>query len=107
MKQLQLSNKCNHDTLINFGFKKYGMNYKMFIPLYQKNNETLIELELLISSVDQYIGYDVIDKCNDTLYVAYYNQSECENLVLTKIKEKIIKILKDMEEKEIIMKGCF
>lgn len=107
MKQLQLSNKCNYDTLINFGFKKYGMNYKMFIPLYQKNGETLIELEILISSVDQYIGYDVIDKCNDTLYVAYYNQSECENLVLTKIKEKIIKILKDMEEKEIIMKGCF
>ena len=107
MKQLQVSNKCNHDTLINFGFKKYGMNYKMFVPLYQKNGETLIELEILISSADQYIGYDVVDRCNDTLYVAYYNQSECENWVLTKIKEKIIKILKDMEEKEIIMKGCF
>ena len=73
MKQLKLSNKCNHEMLINYGFKKYGINYKMFIPLYQKNNETLIELEMLVSSVDHYIGYDVVDRCNDTLYTAYYD----------------------------------
>ena len=107
MRQLKLSNKCSHDTLINFGFKKYGMNYKMFIPLYQKNSETLIELEILISSVDHYIGYDVIDKCNDTLYTAYYDpEYAVKNDVLNCVVEKVNKTLIDMADKNIITKRC-
>lgn len=105
MKQLKLSKKCSHNTLINFGFKKYGMNYKMFIPLYQKNNETLIELEILISSVDSYIGYDVVDKCNDTLYTAYYDQEYApKSVVLDSVISKIETIFKDMVDKNIITK---
>lgn len=107
MRQLKLSNKCSHDTLINFGFKKYGMNYKMFIPLYQKNNETLIELEMLVSSVDHYIGYDVIDKCNDTLYTAYYDSEyAAKSDVLNCVVEKVNKTLIDMADKNIITKRC-
>lgn len=107
MRQLKLSNKCSHDTLINFGFKKYGMNYKMFIPLYQKNNKTLIELEMLVSSVDHYIGYDVIDKCNDTLYTAYYDSEyAAKSDVLNCVVEKVNKTLIDMADKNIITKRC-
>lgn len=107
MRQLKLSKKCSHNTLINFGFKKYGMNYKMFIPLYQKNNETLIELEILISSVDSYIGYDVVDKCNDTLYTAYYDQEYApKSVVLDSVISKIETIFKDMVDKNIITKRC-
>ena len=107
MRQLKLSNKCSHDTLINFGFKKYGMNYKMFIPLYQKNNETLIELEMLVSSVDHYIGYDVIDKCNDNLYTAYYDpEYAAKSDVLNCVVEKVNKTLIDMADKNIITKRC-
>ena len=107
MRQLKLSNKCSHDTLINFGFKKYGMNYKMFIPLYQKNGETLIELEMLVSCVDNYIGYDVIDKCNNTLYMAYYDQDVYgDNLVLYKVQKKVNEVFNDMVRNNIIMKGC-
>ena len=107
MKQLKLSKKCSHDALINFGFKKYGMNYKMFIPLYQKNNETLIELEMLVSSVDHYIGYDVIDKCNDTLYTAYYDpEYAVKSDVLNCVVEKVNKTLIDMADKNIITKRC-
>ena len=107
MRQLKLSNKCSHDTLINFGFKKYGMNYKMFIPLYQKKNETLIELEMLVSSVDHYIGYDVIDKCNDTLYTAYYDSEYAvKSDVLNCVVEKVNKTLIDMADKNIITKRC-
>ena len=107
MKQLKLNNQCSHDTLINFGFKKYGMNYKMFIPLYQKNNETLIELEMLVSSVDHYIGYDVIDKCNDTLYTAYYDpEYAAKSDVLNCVVEKVNKTLIDMADKNIITKRC-
>ena len=107
MRQLKLSKKCSHNTLINFGFKKYGMNYKMFIPLYQKNNETLIELEILISSVDSYIGYDVVDKCNDTLYTAYYDQEYApKSVVLDFVISKIETIFKDMVDKNIITKRC-
>ena len=107
MRQLKLSKKCSHDTLINFGFKKYGMNYKMFVPLYQKNGETLIELEMLVSSVDHYIGYDVIDKCNDTLYTAYYDQEYAvKSDVLNCVVEKVNKTLIDMADKNIITKRC-
>lgn len=108
MRQLKLNNKCNHDTLINFGFKKNGTNYKMFVPLYQKNGETLIEYETLISLADKHIESAVVDVCNDSLYMAYYDQNEYgTNLVLEKVKSEVSKILKDMEEKEIIAKGCF
>ena len=107
MKQLKLSNKCNHEMLINYGFKKYGMNYKMFVPLYQKNSETLIELEMLVSSVDHYIGYDVVDRCNDTLYTAYYDpEYVAKSDVLDCVVEKVNWILNDLAEKNIITKRC-
>lgn len=107
MKQLKLNNQCNHDTLINFGFKKYGMNYKMFIPLYQKNGETLIELEILISSIDHYIGYDVIDKNTNMIYTPYYDSEYSNvnnNLVLAQVKDKIEEILIDLRNMSIIKK---
>lgn len=107
MKQLKLSNKCNHEILINYGFKKYGMNYKMFIPLYQKNGETLIELEILISSIDHYIGYDVIDKNTNMIYTPYYDSEYSNvnnNLVLAQVKDKIEEILIDLRNMGIIKK---
>lgn len=106
MRQLKLSNKCSHDTLINFGFKKYGMNYKMFIPLYQKNNETLIELEMLVSSLDHYIGYDVIDKNIGMIYSPYYDTEYSNvknNLVLARVNNKIEEVLSDLRDANIIM----
>lgn len=107
MKQLKLSTKCNHDALINFGFKKYGMNYKMFIPLYQKNNETLIELEMLVSSVDHYIGYDVLDKCNNTLYMAFYDKEKYgENLVLDTVQRNLEETFRSLADNNIITKRC-
>lgn len=79
----------------------------MFIPLYQKNNETLIELEILISFIDNYIGYDVVDKCNDTLYTAYYDQEYApKSVVLDSVISKIETILADMVDKNIITKRC-
>lgn len=105
MKQLKLSNKCNHEILINYGFKKYGMNYKMFIPLYQKNGETLIELEILISSIDRYIGYDVIDKNTNMIYTPYYDSEYSNvnnNLVLARVKNQIEKIFNELRNMDII-----
>ena len=105
MKQLKLSTKCNHDALINFGFKKYGMNYKMFIPLYQKNGETLIEIEILISSIDRYIGYDVIDKNTNMIYTPYYDSEYSDannNLVLARVKNQIEKIFNELRNMDII-----
>ena len=104
MRQLKLSNKCSHDTLINFGFKKYGMNYKMFIPLYQKNNETLIELEMLVSSVDHYIGHDVLDVCSKNLYTAFYdsNNTTTNNVVLETVVRNLNEIFDSMKENNIL-----
>ena len=106
MKPLKLNSKCNHDKLINFGFKKYGMNYKMFIPLYTSKNETFIEAEFLVSTLDNYIGYDVIDKNIDMIYSPFYNPEYSggnNNLVLQKVKEKLASILADMSKSQIII----
>lgn len=104
MKQLKLNHQCNHDTLINFGFKKYGMNYKMFVPLYQKNGETLIELEILISSIDHYIGYDVLDVCNKNLYTAFYdlNNTTTNNVVLETVVRNLNEIFDNMKGNNIL-----
>ena len=107
MKQLKLNPECQQKDLINFGFKKYGMNYKMFIPLYQRNNETLIELEILISSVDHYIGYDVLDKCNNTLYMAFYDKEKYgENLVLDTVQRNLEETFRSLADNNIITKRC-
>lgn len=107
MKQLKLSSKCNHDALVNFGFKKYGMNYKMFIPLYQKNNETLIECEFFISCLENYIGYDVLDKCNNTLYMAFYDKEKYgENLVLETVQRNLEETFRSLADNNIITKRC-
>ena len=105
MRQLKLSNNCNHDTLINFGFKKYGTSYKMFVPLYQKNTEALIECEILVSLEEKYIGYDILDTCNKTLYMAYYDKdSRChlKNVVLKNIKEEVRKLFVRLEGAKIL-----
>ena len=104
MKQLKLNNKCNHDTLINFGFRKYGTNYKAFVPLYQKHGETLIEVEFLISSVDQYIGYDILDVCNKNLYTAFYdsNNTTTNNVVLETVVRNLNEIFDNMKENNIL-----
>lgn len=107
MRQLKLNDKCNHETLIAYGFKKYGANYKMFVPLYKKNDETLIEYEIVILLADKHIQNTVVDVCNDSLYMAYYDQSEYgRNLVLEKVKSEVSKILNDLADKDIITKGC-
>lgn len=107
MTQLKLNDKCNHETLIAYGFKKYGANYKMFVPLYQKNGETLIEYEIVISLADKHIQNTVVDVCNDSLYMAYYDQNQFgTNIVLEKVKSAIDKILNDLIDKDIITKGC-
>ena len=105
MKQLKLNKKCTIDKLESFGFKKNGMNYKMFIPLYQKNSETLIELEILISCADNYIGCDVIDKCNNTLYMAFYDGDRYgKNLVLETVEKNLEKTFNKLADNNIITK---
>ena len=109
MKQLKLSNKCSHDALIDFGFKKYGMNYKLFIPLYKYKDEPVIEAEFLVSCIDNYIGYDVLDVCNKTLYTAYYDQEYSgtrKSCVLNYVEDNLMKILKEMVSKDIIEERC-
>ena len=107
MKPLKLSSKCNHDVLIDYGFKKTGMNYKMFIPLYKHKDETMIEVEFLVSCLDNYIGFDVLDVCNKTLYTAFYDTEYAgPSFVLTCVKDNLDRILKDMASKNIITKRC-
>ena len=54
MKQLKLHRQCTHGKLTNFGFRKYGLNYKLFLPLYENKSKTVIAAEFLVSSLDCY-----------------------------------------------------
>lgn len=104
MKQLKLNKKCTTDKLESFGFKKYGTNYKMFVPLYKNKDtdETLIEAEILISLTENYVGYDVLDVCNNTLYAAFYNKEfSYNNIVLNIVLSNMAKFFVKMNESNI------
>lgn len=103
MKQLKLNKKCTPEKMIDFGFKKYGANYKMFVPLYENSGEKMIEAEVLISPTDNYIGYDILDVCNKTLYTAYYDKEfSTNNVVLNSVLTNLAKLFVELNQKEII-----
>ncbi len=104
MKELKLCKECNHDKLVNFGFKKYGTTYRMTIPIYSYHDDVaVISVSFYISTLDNYIGYDVIDNNTGMIYSPYYNNtySSSNNFVLRKINRKINKIINDLEKNKI------
>ena len=107
IKQLKLHRQCTHSKLTNFGFRKYGLNYKLFLPLYENKSKTVIAAEFLVSSLDNYIGYDVMDVCNDTLYTAFYDReytNEEKNDVYRTVYARLSVIMDDMVKAKIIRK---
>ena len=103
MKQLKLHKECTHDKLVKFGFRKYGLSYKLFLPLYKYKTYDVIIVEFLVSTIDHYIGYDVIDNNTGKLYFPYYsNNNNLNNLVLQQITEKIIRIFDELNNQNII-----
>lgn len=103
MKQLKLHKECTHDKLIKFGFKKYGLKYKLFLPLYKYKTHDVIIAEFLVSTIDHYIGYDVIDNNTGTLYFPYYsNDGILNNLVKQKIVKKMDEIFEELNNRNII-----
>ena len=42
MYKIDLHKNCDNKDLIKFGFKKYGTNYKLNIPLYKYKNIPVI-----------------------------------------------------------------
>lgn len=81
----------NMDWITNFQFHYI---YKK-IPV--------ISVNFLVSCLDNYIGYDVIDNNSDMIYTAYYDTSLCaENKVLEKVKRKLDEIFEEMTEKNIL-----
>ena len=106
MKQLKLSKDCSHEVLTSFGFRKHGLNYKLNIPLYTYKKIPVISVHFLVSGLDNYIGYDVIDDNSGTIYSAYYDASlKNDNKVLDKIKKKLEEIFEEMTEKNILKGG--
>lgn len=107
MKQLKLHRQCTTNKLMNFGFKEYDSNYKLFFPLYENNLKTVIAAEFLVSPSNNYIGYDVVDVCNDTLYTAFYDReytNEEKNDVYRAVYTRLSDIMDDMVKAKIIRK---
>lgn len=105
MKTLKLSKRCNHNKLIDFGFKKSGLTYKLSVPLYEKDHEIMISADFLISCLDNYIGFDVIDVCNETLYSSFYDTTfQNKSDVLLIVKKSLESVLDEMASNNIIQK---
>lgn len=103
MKQLRLDKRCTPKILQDYGFVKHGLNYKLSIPLYTYKKTPVISVNFLVSGINDYIGYDVIDNNSDMIYSAYYDASQIsENKVLDKIKQKLNKVFEEMVEKNIL-----
>lgn len=103
MKQLRLSKDCNHENLIAYGFKKHGLNYTLSVPLYTYKKLPVISANFVVSRLDNYIGYDIIDNNSDMIYSSYYDTDQVnENKVLDKIKRKLDEVFEDLKEKYIL-----
>lgn len=103
MKQLKLGKNCNHENLIAYGFKKHGLNYTLSVPLYTYKKIPVISANFMVSGLDNYIGYDVIDNNSDMIYSAYYDTNlDNENKVLDKVKRKLDEVFEDLKEKNIL-----
>ena len=75
MWEIKLHKNCKIKDLTKYGFKKYGFNYKLSIPLYKYKNAPVISASFMISMNDNYIGYDVIDNNSGEIYTHFYNRT--------------------------------
>lgn len=66
------------------------------------NEYDVIIVEFLVSTIDHYIGYDVIDNNTGTLYFPYYSNDNIHNLVEQKITKRIEEIFDELNNQNII-----
>jgi len=105
MSELKLCKTCNHKRLVDYGFKKYSTCYKISIPLYKHEKETMISTDFSVSLSDNSIHYDVMDVCNQKLYSTFYDDTFANtNLVLDKVNKELKQVFNDMVKKKIIQK---
>lgn len=103
MKELKLCKECNHEKLIDFGFRKYGTMYRLTVPIYSYHDMAVISVSFGVSALDNHIGYDVIDNNTGMIYSPYYNNSYSSsgNLVLKKVNRNVNKVIRALEENQI------
>ncbi len=105
MWEINLYKDYNINDLIKHGFKKYGMVYKLNIPLYKYKNIPVISVNLTVSTSDNYIGYDVIDNNSGELYTHLYNRmyaNSKHNKVLKEVIKKLNKSFEKLKDAKII-----
>lgn len=98
---LQSNNSCEHATLIQHGFQKYGNKYILKFPLHKYKKTTVIELNILISTENEKVELEVMDCTTNSLYTPFYNSeypSKKNNLVLQKVERKANKKVKELIE---------
>ena len=105
MSEANLNKSYKLDDLIKYGFRKCGTNYRLNLPLYKYKNIPVIIVNFIISTSDNYIGYDVIDNNSGGVYTHFYNRSYSNpkhNKVLKKVILEINKCLESMKNANII-----
>lgn len=101
---MKLCKKCTHKNLIDSGFYKYNNgDYKIKFPLYKNNNRTLIELHIVVSIEENHVYTEVLDICNNSYYIPYYNDEYSKNNKVCRIvKRRVNEIINTLKETNII-----
>lgn len=94
----RLSPEIDRSTLIKSGFDRAGIYRKW---LYGKTIQLQIEVDL--SNKDY--AFSVIDICNHSIYIPYYNSTySANNEVLRKVRQNVRSVFRELERKNVFKK---
>lgn len=105
MYKIKLHKDCDSSDVIKFGFKKYGTNYRLNVPLYKYKNTPIISVSFAITESFEYIGFDIIDCNSGDLYIHFYNReysNSKNNAVLKKVIQELNNQFQKMKSAKII-----
>lgn len=104
MTKIKLNKTVTHKKLINFGFQKYGVSYRLIVPICTYNTKPTITVDFYINLESGLFEYEVTDQNNKCLYAPYYMRAYGKNDIVNQADQIIQKYLQEMQNARIIKK---
>lgn len=104
MTKIKLNKTATYKKLINFGFQKYGVSYRLSVPVCTYNTKPTITVDFYINLETGLFEYEVVDQNNRCLYTPYYVRTYGKNDVVNQTDQIIQKYLQEMQNARIIKK---
>lgn len=105
MNKFQLNRECSISDLTGYGFKKVGTGYKLSVPLYTYNKQSVISAIFNADFLDEHMRVDIRNS-SGSLYGAYYDRefsNPDKNSVLATAIRKLEKEVQSLYSKNIII----